>query len=703
MGISTVPNQISGVGVQPVSTTWATTEGSPVPLGVTRTRTPLGLAYNFSIYSKNATQVKLLLYSDGTGEDPVLTRDFDPFKNKTGRVWHASIPATAVGNARYYGYSIDGPPPDGDYNRHAFKAAKILLDPYGTAVYFPPTYDRRASLGTGSNAGTALLSVLPQDEAEFDWEGDVRPVHDDLIVYEMHVRGFTRNPNSGVAANKRGTFAGVIEKIPHLQKLGVTAVELLPVYEFDETETNYWGYQPIQFFSPHHSYASIEGGQIQEFREMVKALHRAGIEVLLDVVYNHTGEGNEFGPTFSLKGIDNSTYYMDSCNPNHPYADYTGTGNTLYCAGAAVRQLIVQSLRYWAREMHVDGFRFDLGAVFTRNQDGSINLNDPAIFGDIATDPALAGGRLIAEAWDCGGNYELGRAFPGSTWRQWNDRFRTTMRRFVKGDPSCVPDLMTRVYSSCDVFPDTLPDSCRPYQSLNYAASHDGFNMYDLVAYTRDSQQSWNCGGPDGETGVSPDVMKLRIQQVKNFCCLLLLSNGTPMFRMGDELLQTQNGQENPYNLDDETTWMEWDRLNTYPDVFRFFQKTIQFRKDHPSIWRPEFWRSDVNWYGVGDDVDMSDSSHTLAYCLHGASQNDDDLYVMINAYWESRTFTINEWADDQWKLVIDTSKPSPGDIAESEAATLPLTNRSYEVQPRSIVVLMKSRAGQAASHGIME
>lgn len=322
----------------------------------------------------------------------------------------------------------------------------------------------------------------------------------------------------------------------------MTAVELLPVYEYDEHENTgqYWGYQPIQFFSPHHRYSSVEGKQVREFKEMVKALHRAGIEVLLDVVYNHTGEGNEFGPTFSLKGIDNSTYYMDSRDPNHPYANYTGTGNTLYCGGAAVRKLIVESMRYWVREMHVDGFRFDLAAVFTRNQDGSLNLNEPAIFGDIATDPDLAGVRLMAEPGDCAYNYQLGRAFPGATWRQWNDRFRTTVRRFAKGDPSCVPDLMTRVYGSClDAFPDALPDSCRPYQSLNYVASHDGLSLYDLVAYTLDSQQSWNCGGPDGEDGVTPHVMELRKRQVKNLCCLLLLSNGTPMFRMGDELLQT--------------------------------------------------------------------------------------------------------------------------------------------------------------------
>jgi isoamylase len=686
MGTPTGKGQIRKTQVQELTAAGTLTEGSPLPLGMTWTPT----GGNFAIYSKNATQVTLLLYSQSDLQNPVLAFKFDPIKNKTGRVWHTCIPANMMQNAWYYGYSIEGPPPDGNYNRHAFNAAKVLLDPYGTAVYFPPSYDRSAALGTGSNVGKALLNILPAAAAEFNWNGDTHPTHDNLVIYEMHVRGFTRNPNSGVPANRRGTFAGVTDKIPHLQKLGVTAVELMPVFEFDENETNSWGYQPIQFFSPHHLYATAEGNQIQEFKEMVKALHKAGIEVILDVVYNHSGEGNEFGPTFSLKGIDNSSYYMDSLNPSHPYADYTGTGNTLYCAGAAVRQLVVESMRYWVREMHVDGFRFDLAAIFSRNQDGSLNYNDPPIFGDIAMDPDLAGVRLIAEPWDASSNYELGRAFPGATWCQWNDRFRTTVRRFVKGDLSCVPDLMTRVYGSSDLFPDTLPFSCRPYQTLNYIASHDGFNLYDLVAYTRDSQQSWNCGGPDGEVGVSPAVMELRKRQVKNFCSLLMLSGGTPMFRMGDELLQTQNGQENPYNVDDDSTWMNWDRLNKFPDVFRFFQKMIQFRGNHPSIWRREFWRDDVKWYGPDGDVDMRDISHTLAFCLHGASQNDADLYVMINAYWDSVQFTIGEGTPEAWRTIVDTSKASPNDIID-EATAKPLGNLFYTLGPRSIVVLTRS------------
>jgi len=679
---------------QLMTSTWAAANGSATPLGVTHI--PANKAYNFAIYSKNSTRVRLLLFAADDLVNPASVFEFDQFRNRTGRIWHAAIPEKELKNAKYYAYSIDGPPPTGrPHEWNAFQASKMLIDPFATCIFFPPTYDRGAAVGTDSNAGKAPLAVLPKEDGEFDWEGDLPPRHaSDLVIYEMHVRGFTANPNSGVTASRQGTFAGMIEKIPHLRELGVTAVELMPVYEFDESEPNYWGYQPINFFAPHSKYASRAGAQINEFREMVKALHRAGIEVILDVVYNHTGEGNEKGPVFSFKGIDNSTYYMDSPDPNnpYPYADYTGTGNTLHCANSGVQQLIVESLRYWAREMHVDGFRFDLGAVFSRNDDGSVNLDDPAIFGDLADDTDLAGVRMIAEPWDVGiGGYELGRKFPGISWRQWNDRFRGTLRKFVKSDPGCVPDLMTRLYGSDDCFPDSLPDSCHPFQSLNYIASHDGLTLYDMVAYN--TPESWNCGSggdaDNGEIGVAKEVIELRKRQVKNFCALLLLSNGTPMFRMGDELLQTQNGQANPYNVDDASVWMNWDRLKKNGDVFRFFQGMIAFRKNHPSIGRATFWRDDVKWYGVGDTVDMSPDSHTLAYCLHGASQNDDDIYVMINAYWEMLDFTIQEGVPEDWQRVVDTSLPSPQDIVE-QAGAPNIHTLVYPVAPRSVVVLKR-------------
>lgn len=700
---------------------WDRSEGSSAPLGVTWRASEQ--AYNFALYSRTASRVALLPYEPQDVATPCLTYEYEPLKNKTGPVWHARIPMTDIHGARYYAYSVDGPAlPIHPFERDIFNPKKILLDPYALAVFFPPAFDRAAALDSASNAGKAPLGVLPDDEP-FDWEADRHPRHDsDLVIYEMHVRGFTMNPNGGASAGKRGTFLGIAEKIPYLKDLGVTALELMPVFEFDDTEPNYWGYMPINFFSPHRRYATGQGAgdPVREFKQMVKALHQSGIEVILDVVYNHTGEGNKAGPMFSFRDIDNEAYYMASRDPSHMYADYTGTGNTLNCSNRAVRQLILDSLRYWVREMHVDGFRFDLASVFSRNADGSINFNDPPIFGDLASDPDLAGVRMIAEPWEGNSqypNYELGfesletqeagccckhpacvcpptpailqRSFPGIGWRQWNDKFRNTVRHFVKSDPGLVGDLMTRIYGSSDVFPDTLREAYRPYQSLNYISSHDGLTLYDLVAYN--SFDSWNCGDRDGEEGVSAETIKLRKKQVKNFCCLLMLSNGTPMFRAGDEFHQTQAGHANPYNVDSELTWLDWNRLKAHGDIFHFFQKMIAFRKAHPSIARPEFWREDISWYGVGRETDWTYDSHALAYCLHGASQNDDDLYVMVNAYWRPLVFTVQDGVPQEWRRVIDTSLDDPQDILDP--AGMPnLSSVSCTVEPRSIVVLIRMR-----------
>jgi isoamylase len=703
---------------------WDSAEGAPSPLGVSWIAATG--SYNFALYSRFAHQVTLLLYAREDPGDPVFSYRFQPMKNRTGHVWHARVSRSETKGATYYAYSVAGPPSSpARFEWHAFNPDKSLLDPYARAVFLPPSFGRNFALGGVANAGHAPLGVLcDPSEPEFDWGNDPRPRHDsDLIICELHVRGFTANPNSGVSHEKTGTFAGIAEKIPYLVELGVTAVEIMPVAQFDDTEPDYWGYMPLSFFCPHHRYATKHGGceQIREFREMVKALHGAGIEVILDVVYNHTGEGNESGPTFSFKGIDNSTYYMASRDPLHPYADYTGTGNTLNCNNAAVRQLVVDSLRYWVREMHVDGFRFDLASVFARNSDGSINFNDPPIFGDLATDPDLAGVRMIAEPWEGNPahlNYQLGRAkgersdpaaeccphcgvrecrctlaetlqrsFPGVGWRQWNDQFRNVVRRFVKGDSGMVPELMTRVYGSSDVFPDLGGDAYRPYQSLNYISSHDGLTLYDLVTYN--SPDSWNCGGPDGEAGAAPLIMRLRKQQVRNFCCLLFLSNGTPMFRAGDEFLQTQEGDPNPYNVDSSKTWLDWGRRDTHGDIFRFFKMMIAFRKKHPSLSRSLFWRDDIRWYGTTGRVDLSDASRTLAWCLDGGSESDNDIYVMINGYWEAVAFALQEGSPHEWSRVIDTALDSPGDFVDPFQAAI--SAETYVVAAHSIVVFVRS------------
>ena len=437
---------------------------------------------------------------------------------------------------------------------------------------------------------------------------------------------------------------------------------------------------------------------------MVKALHAANIEVILDVVYNHTGEGDDRGPMYSFKGIDNSTYYLMSGDPKAPYENFSGTGNSLNCANRYVRKMIVDSMRFWVRDMHVDGFRFDLASIFARNLDGSINTEDPPIFGAIRSDPDLSNVRLIAEPWDAADVYQLGRSFPGTLWFQWNGRFRDDVRRFVRGDAGMVSTVMQRLYGSDDLFPDERIYAYHPYQSVNYVTSHDGFTLYDLVSYKQKrnwangrnntdgmvENYSWNCGW-EGDAGVPPEVLQLRKRQVKNFCCLLFLSNGTAMLRAGDEFMQTQGGNNNPYNQDNETSWLDWRRQAANADIFRFFKMMIAFRKAHPSLSRSRFWRDDVRWYGVGPSVDMSWDSHSLAFFLHGASQNDDDLYVMINAHREDLHFFIQEGRPEEWRRVIDTALDSPDDFCEP-GREAPLAFGSYTVKARSVVVLIRRR-----------
>ncbi|HEY7304892.1 MAG TPA: isoamylase [Bryobacteraceae bacterium] len=671
-----------------MSVRWSSAEGSPYPLGAIWIDEEQ--AFNFSIYSSSAWRARLLLFSAEDWLNPAFTYEFDIRRNKTGPVWHARVGWDLLPGARYYAYSIDGP-------SRAFRPHRLLLDPYAKAIFFPPTFDRAAAYGEESNAGKAPLGILPLPEPPFDWGEDRPPRHDnDLILYELQVRGFTMNPNSGIAAPKRGTFQGIVEKIPHLKELGITAVELMPVFEFDQTEPNYWGYMPLNFFAPHHEFSSDSspGRQVVEFKSMVKALHAADIEVILDVVYNHTGEGDELGPIFSFKGIDCWSYYISSGDPRHPYADFSGTGNTFNCANRAVRQLIVDSLRYWVHEMHVDGFRFDLASVFSRKPAGSIDFSDPPIFGDIAEHPDLEKVRLIAEPWEGNPkypNYELGEGrtkphFPGNGWRQWNDVFRTTVRHFIKSDPGTLGDFVTRLYGSADLFPDSLEESCRPYQSVNYVDSHDGLTLYDLVSYT--TLESWNCGERDGDAGIDTEVMRLRKRQVKNFCCALMLSNGTPMFRAGDEFLRTQYGNENPYNVDGPLTWIDWSRLDAHRNIFRFFSKMVGFRKAHPSIGRSTFWREDVRWYGVEAGIDFSRDSHAFAFCLHGASQGDKNIYAMINTYWEPLQFNIQEWSN--WTRIVDTFAQPPDDFIDERDAPI-FVKRSYGVGPRSIAVFVSA------------
>jgi glycogen operon protein len=683
---------------------WKKHEGSPHPLGVCWIAEQQ--AYNFALYSKHAERVTLHLYNTDDAVQPCYSLVLDYLSNKSGPVWHCRVSSEQAGEAAFYAYQIDGPSPAKGFDWHTFDSEKVLLDPYTQNVYFPPQFDREAACQPGANTGRAPLGSLAHCHNKFEWDSDHPVRHEsELVIYELHVRGFTAHPNSGVPDDHRGTFLGVIDKIPYLRELGITAVELMPVFQFDPQEGNYWGYMPLNLFSPHHAYAANRGAcrQDQEFREMVKALHQADIEVILDVVFNHTCEGNRFGPTYSFKGIDNSTYYMVTGDPEQPYADFAGTGNTLHTANRAVRRMVLESLRFWVKEMHVDGFRFDLTSIFTRNSDGSINQSDPPIFGQISADDDLANVRLIAEPWDAGGEFQLGKRFAGTHWLQWNAAYRDAVQRFVRGDAGMVPEMMSRLYGSSDIFPDERPFAFHPWQSLNYVTSHDGFTLYDLTAYNvkrnwanghnnadGHSDFSWNCGW-EGDDGVPTEVMRLRKQQVKNFFCLLLLSNGTPMFRMGDEFLQTQGGNNNPYNQDNETTWLDWSKKEQNDDILRFFKLMIRFRRDHASISRSRFWRDDISWYGTEHTPDLKHHSHAFACCLHGSSQRDADLYLMINAAPTPARFGIHEGGTHQWRRVVDTSRDAPNDICEESQAEL-VTTHFYDASPRCVVVLVRNK-----------
>jgi glycogen operon protein len=667
-------------------------------------------AWNFALYSKHAEHVILLLYGAEDLVQPLLSRDLDYLHNKSGRVWHCRLPADELQGAAYYAFRVSGPAPEDHSEWDAFDSEKILLDPYARSVFLPAAFDRQAATGAGNNSGKAPLGVLEHESAAPSLTSS-RPRHEsDAIIYELHVRGFTVSPTSGLDAITRGTFAGVTARIPYLKELGVTAVELMPVFQYDPQGNDQWGYTPLSFFAPHAGYT--QGGDATrarcEFREMIDALHAADIEVILDVVYNHSCERGLTGPTYSLKGIDNSTYYLMSHDPAHPYIDFTGADNTLNCASSAVRRLVLDSMHMWALEMGVDGFRFDLASVFGRKADGSLSLEDAPVIGDISTHEELMHLRLIAEPWDATGANALGRAFPGVTWQQWNGWFRDDVRRFVRGDAGMVPALMRRLYGSDDLFPDDLVHAYRPPQSVNYVTCHDGFTLYDLVSYNlkrnwanghenRDGaidSVSWNCGW-EGDEHVPNEVLALRKRQAKNFVALLMLANGMPMFRAGDEFLQTQGGNDNPYNQDNSTTWLNWDLLDANRDMFRFVKLAIAFRTSHPSIGRSRFWRDDVRWYGVGPVADLSHDSRSLAYCLHGASHWDVDLYVMINAWQEALTFEIQEGTATDWCRAIDTSRPSPEDIWGTGGGGRGdggrLESLRYVVGPRSVVVLVNN------------
>ena len=466
--------------------------GRSYPLGASVT--PDGV--NFSAYSRSASGIELLLFNREDNARSARTIALSPVENRTNHYWHVFVEGVRPG--QLYGYRVQGPfDPSGGMR---FNPAKVLLDPYGRGVVVPKTYSRDAACGNGENCATAMKSVVA-DLSAYDWEGDkpLRRPASSTIIYEMHVRGFTRHPNSGVPEKTRGTYAGLTAKIPYLQQLGITAVELLPVFQFDAQDalpgrTNYWGYAPVSFFAPHHGYSSRQDalGPIDEFRDMVKALHRAGIEVILDVVFNHTAEGNHEGPTLCFRGLENSTYYILEKDQSR-YANYSGTGNTLNGNHPIVRRMIIDSLRYWVAEMHVDGFRFDLASILDRGETGELLPNPPVLW-DIDSEPALAGTKLIAEAWDAAGLYQVG-SFAGDSWREWNGRFRDDVRSFFRGDDGFVEPLADRLLGSPQIYGHKHREA---EASVNFVTCHDGFTLNDLVSYSQKHNETNGESNHDG-------------------------------------------------------------------------------------------------------------------------------------------------------------------------------------------------------------
>lgn len=666
-------------------------EGAPGPIGVTWIAAEH--SWNFALYSRHATGVTLLLYAAVDSAKPLLEVSLDPLTNKSGPVWHCRVSEDQAPEARYYAYRVSGvyDPSTGLW----FNSRKILLDPFAPEIYFPRAFNRNAAVSAEANDGCAALGVLPRTAPvnlpQLRWRQ-----HRDLIVYELHVKGFTARKNSGVQDSRRGTFAGLAEKIPYLKELGITAVELMPIHQADPQEGSYWGYMPLNFFSPNRSYASRPDAAAKEFRDMVDAFHAADIEVWLDVVYNHTSESGPDGPVYSYRGIDNQSWYL--LQGDSRYDNSTGCGNTLRCDHPIVKHLILESLERWI-SLGVDGFRFDLASVLTRRSDGSVG--NAALVDEISRLASRSGTRLIAEPWDLGA-YMTGPSFPGHDWRQWNDRFRDDIRDFVRGVPGRIGALIQRLYGSDDLFPEDAGNSCRPFQSVNFVTAHDGFTLYDLVSYNQkhneanghnntdgtDDNRSWNCGC-EGDSSAPAGVLALRRRQVRNFFCLLMLANGTPMFCAGEEFLTTRLGNNNPYNQDNELNYIDWNLLDTNRDVFRFFQGMIAFRKAHPSIGRAHFWRGDVKWYGTGELVDFSSAGNILAWCLHGASVGDTDIYAMVNGSDSEEVFRIQEGEASDWTLVADTSLAPPADFVASENRVA-LKSLEYALPARSIVVFVK-------------
>jgi len=716
--------------------TLRTSRGRSLPLGAT----PLSDGVNFVLLCRHGTSVRLVVLALDSPE--VLAEyPLDPRKHRTGDHWHIAVKGLPA--SFRYGWFVDGPRGVGD----RFNPTFLLLDPAATSISGETVWSRKDREATRPDGASTFLgkakalasAFTPSATARpalgrrslffrrpYDWREDAPPLVplEDSIIYELHMRGFTVHPSSGVS--RPGTFAGLMEKIPYLKRLGVTAVELLPVHEFDEDDCpftdprtgerllDFWGYNSIAFTAPKAAYAwsGREYGQVIEFRDMVRACHGAGIEVILDVVFNHTGEGDYRGRTYSFRGLDNRVYYLLDAEGN--YLNFSGCGNTVNCNHPVVRDLIQTCLRYWVAEMHVDGLRFDLASILGRDQNGNVMI-EPPIVEMIAEDGVLRDIKLIAEPWDAGGLYQVGMFPFGRRWSEWNARYRDDVRRFWRGDAGQAGALATRLAGSSDLYE---ASGRLPVHSINFVTCHDGFTLRDLVSYEHkhneangennrdglDENLSWNCGveGPASD----PEIERLRRRQAKNFLATLLLSQGVPMLMAGDEFLRTQGGNNNAWCQDNAVSWVDWTLAETNADFLRFTRMLIALRRRHPALRRRTFFkgkkeerdtRADIVWHGVmPGKPDFSASSRTLAFCLdgkHTGREPDRDFYIACNAWHEPLTFDIPLAPNGRaWRRGVDTALPSPLDILELDEGPLVPARAAYRMMPHSMVVLISEK-----------
>ena len=683
-----------------------TKKGTRYPVGATC----MDEGANFCVFSRHATSMELLLYKSPQSLTPVEKIMLDPHENRDFYFWNIFVSGVKPGMA--YTWRADGPD-DTRISGFRFDKRRQLLDPWA-GVVFDGFWQREEA--KRNVLAQPIKGIVPSCLDHYDWEGVPMPEipPQEAVIYEMHVRGFTRHPSSKVL--NPGTFTAVIDKIPYLKELGINHVEFLPVMAFDEQDVpegarklglkNYWGYSPHSFFALHPAYFidSLRPDCMNEFRDMVKALHRADIGVILDVVFNHTAEGGEDGPIINFKGLSNREFYHLDPVDRRKYRDFTGCGNTVNCNHPQVTFFIIECLEYWVRYFHIDGFRFDLASVLARGEDGKPMHHAPVIW-SLEFSRAISKAHLIAEAWDAGGLYQVG-GFPGYRWQEWNGMYRDTVRRFIRGDKGLVGEIATRISGSSDLYE---PSGRAPFNSINFVTCHDGFTLWDLVSYekkhnepngenNRDgSDQNFSCNyGVEGETS-DKQIISLRIRQAKNFMATLLVSVGVPMLLSGDEVLRTQKGNNNAWCQDNEISWFDWRLLKDNYDMFRFTKKMISFRKRHPSLRRKQFLTGrrvqgrefpDIVWHGkrLFEPEWLDSSSRFLGFTMSGITADEEDFHVLLNMdEKESVEVELPGILWGKWYLSVDTFNTPPEEIFDPEDQRS--VGKRYRVGPRSVVI----------------